>query len=85
MDLRQIIADLSEERACLDEVLIGLEKLAHKRTPRRGRPPSWLRPAVMTEPKKLAGLNGATNGRRHPAFDSTLAGARSLTLNCNGS
>jgi hypothetical protein len=71
MDIQKMIAELTEERACLDDALIGLEKLAQKRTPRRGRPPKWLRPTVITEPRKVDGLNGATNGRRHPASASS--------------
>ena len=54
-----MIVELREERACLDEALIGLERLAQKRTPRRGRPRKWLRPMVIAEPKKL---NSSTNG-----------------------
>jgi len=61
MDLQQIIADLREERARLDAALICLDNLAHKRTLRRGRPPSWLRPTVATEPKKLARLKKQLN------------------------
>jgi hypothetical protein len=72
MDIQKMIAELTEERACIDDALIGLEKLAQKRTPRRGRPPKWLRPAVITETRKVnGGLNGALNGRRHPASVSS--------------
>jgi hypothetical protein len=70
MDIQKMIAELTEERACLDEALIGLEKLAQKRTPRRGRPPKWLRPAVITETRKVNG-GLALNGRRHPASVSS--------------
>jgi|KBSMisStaDraftv2_1062788.scaffolds.fasta_scaffold3507422_1 hypothetical protein len=66
MDLRQIIAELREEREHLDEALTRLEILAQKRTPRRGRPPSWLRRIVAADPKKSDGLNALTNGHRHP-------------------
>jgi len=42
MDIQGMITELREERACLDEALIGLERLVQKRTPRRGRPRKWL-------------------------------------------
>jgi hypothetical protein len=74
MDIQKMIAELTEERACLDDALIGLEKLAQKRTPRRGRPPKWLRPTVIAETRKVNGGlngNGATNGRRHAASISS--------------
>jgi len=68
MDIQRMIAELHAERACLDEALIGLEKLAQKRTPRRGRPPKWLRPTAINE---LKNLNGTTNGSRHVATASS--------------
>ena len=44
MDVQKIIAQLREERACIEEVLVGLEKLLNQRAPRRGRPPLRLKP-----------------------------------------
>jgi hypothetical protein len=44
MDVRKIIAQLREERACIEEALVGIEKLLNLRAPRRGRPPLWLKP-----------------------------------------
>ncbi len=65
MNLLKTIAELREERACLDEVLIGLEKLSLKRSPRRGRPPAWSKMIGLTAPKNGNGLNGSTNGPPH--------------------
>jgi len=47
MDIQVMIVELREERACLDEALMGLERLAQKQRPRRGRPPKWLKPMVI--------------------------------------
>jgi len=52
MDIRQILAELREQREYLDEALIRLEILAQRRTPKRGRPPSWLRRIATADPKK---------------------------------
>jgi len=60
MNILKIIAELREERACLDEILIGLEKLSLKRTPRRGRPPAWSKATSLTAPRNGSGLNGST-------------------------
>jgi hypothetical protein len=67
MDIQGMIVELREERACLDEALMGLERLAQKQKPRRGRPPKWLKPMVIAASKKL---NGSTNGSRHPVSAS---------------
>ena len=73
MNIQKIIEDLREERACLDEVLIGLEKLALKRTPRRGRPPAWSRATSLTGSKSSNGPNGSSNGSAHLASSAKSA------------
>ena len=37
-----MIAELRAEKAAIDEAVIVLERLAHTRGKRRGRPPVWL-------------------------------------------
>jgi hypothetical protein len=67
MNILKIIAELREERECLDEVLLGLERLSLKRTPRRGRPPLWSRVSSIGAPKNGNGLNGSMNAASHLA------------------
>jgi hypothetical protein len=42
MDILKMIADLRDERAAIEDALIVLERLAHTRGKRRGRPPAWM-------------------------------------------
>lgn len=65
MNILKIIEELREERACLDEVLIGLERLALKRKPRRGRPPAWSRVTSLTVSKSSNAQSGSMNGASH--------------------
>jgi len=62
VNVQRVIAELREERDCLDEVLIGLEKLQSRRTPRRGRPPSWMTMNSGSASKKANVANGLTKG-----------------------
>jgi len=58
VNVQKVIAELREERACLDEALIGLDRLQSIRTPRRGRPPSWITTSGASASKKLNAANG---------------------------
>jgi hypothetical protein len=58
MDVRKIIAELQQERACLDQALVCLERLSLKRVPRRGRPPLWAKAPRDTAPKKKVAQAG---------------------------
>ena len=42
MDVSKILADLREERQQIEEAIVSLERLAHGRGRRRGRPPAWM-------------------------------------------
>jgi hypothetical protein len=63
MDIREVIAQLRMERACLDEALTSLERLMLKRGPRRGRPPLWMK-VSNTAPKVEEGDEGSTKRHR---------------------
>jgi hypothetical protein len=63
MDIREVIAQLRMERACLDEALASLERLVLKRGPRRGRPPLWMKVSKM--PSKVEeGSQSSTKRQR---------------------
>jgi hypothetical protein len=40
MDMTKVLAELRQERAQIDEAILSLERLAHGRGRRRGRPPA---------------------------------------------
>jgi hypothetical protein len=42
MDVLKMIDELRAERAAIEDALVVLERLAHTRSRRRGRPPVWL-------------------------------------------
>jgi hypothetical protein len=42
MDIVKMLAELHQERAQLDEAIGVLERVAHGRGKRRGRPPKWM-------------------------------------------
>lgn len=67
MDISKILADLRKERDQLEEAILTIERLAHGRGKRRGRPPSW-----MVEAKTQLSMG---NKRRSNGQKSTSAAA----------
>jgi len=67
MNVQKVIAELREERACLHEALMGLERLSSIRTPRRGRPPSWMAAGTLYPLKKLSAASSVIKGGLSPA------------------
>ena len=63
MELTKVIAELSAERAAIDEALAALDRIARASpTKRRGRPPAWLAAttgaiAMTGEPRKKRTLS----------------------------
>ena len=56
MDVTKMLADLRQEREAIEEAILTLERLAHGRGKRRGRPPAW-----MAELKKRGRPPGSKN------------------------
>jgi hypothetical protein len=42
MDIAKMLSDLPQEREHIEETILMLERLAHGRGRRRGRPPAWM-------------------------------------------
>jgi hypothetical protein len=72
MDVRQILAQLIEERDQVDEALLSLERLAAGQGKRRGRPPAWLKnikeasPAAGQKPKRRGRPPGKNKPKAKP-------------------
>ena len=49
MDVTKILAELRQEREQINEAILSLERLAHSRGRRRGRPPAWLLSTIAIE------------------------------------
>jgi hypothetical protein len=62
MDVSKILADLREERRQIEEAILSLERLAHGRGKRRGRPPSWI--AEINPPKRRGRPPGSKNKKK---------------------
>jgi hypothetical protein len=50
MDIKKILEEMREERAQLEEAILSMERLALGGAKRRGRPPSWMTAAKLSEP-----------------------------------
>jgi hypothetical protein len=59
MDVSKILTELREERRQIEEAILSLERLAHGRGKRRGRPPSWM--SEIDVPKRRGRPPGSKN------------------------
>ncbi len=71
MDVSKILAELREERQQIEEAIVSLERLAHGRGRRPGRPPSWM--AEVSAPKR----RGRPPGSKNKVQEVQVAGAGS--------
>jgi len=67
MDVSKILAELREERRQIEEAILSLERLAHGRGKRRGRPPSWI--SEIDPPKR----RGRPPGNKNKSQESGAA------------
>ncbi len=60
MDLTEMLAELRQERAQIEQAIVILERLARGRGKRRGRPPLW-----MSNPEAPAKRRGRPPGSKN--------------------
>jgi hypothetical protein len=61
MDVTKILAELRQERQQIEEAIVSLERLAHGRGPRRGRPPAWMSKTSTVTLKRRGRPPGSKN------------------------
>ncbi|HET8547937.1 MAG TPA: hypothetical protein VFL57_08035 [Bryobacteraceae bacterium] len=61
MDLSEMLAELRQERAQIEQAIIILERLARGRGKRRGRPPLWMSSQSDTAVKRRGRPPGSKN------------------------
>jgi hypothetical protein len=59
MDVSKILAELKAEREQIEQAISSLERLAHGRGRKRGRPPAWM--AEVSAPKRRGRPPGSKN------------------------
>jgi len=59
MDVSKILAELKSEREQIEQAILSLERLAHGRGRKRGRPPAWM--AEVSAPKRRGRPPGSKN------------------------
>lgn len=59
MDVTKILAELKAEREQIEQAILSLERLAHGRGRKRGRPPAWM--AEVSAPKRRGRPPGSKN------------------------
>jgi hypothetical protein len=67
MDVSRILEELKAERQQIEEAIVSLERLAHGRGRRRGRPPAW-----MSEAKRRDTAEGQVHAAE-PAAAAKIA------------
>ena len=68
MDVSRILEELKAERQQIEEAIVSLERLAHGRGRRRGRPPAW-----MSEAKRRETAEGKPQAAEPAALAKTVA------------
>jgi hypothetical protein len=63
MDLAEMLAELRQERAQIEQAIIILERLARGRGKRRGRPPAWMSAASEPAATKRRGRPPGTKNK----------------------
>jgi hypothetical protein len=63
MDLGEMLAELRQERAQIEQAIIILERLARGRGKRRGRPPAWMSAASEPAATKRRGRPPGTKNK----------------------
>ena len=63
MDVQKILAELRQEREQIEEAIVSLERLAHGRGKRRGRPPAWMTDAKKRLKETTAAKKAASNSK----------------------
>jgi hypothetical protein len=71
IDVAKILAELKQEKEQLEQAINTLERLAVARSPRRGRPPSWMSDASL--PKRRGRPPGSKNKVAEAPKDSAVA------------
>jgi hypothetical protein len=61
MDLTEMLAELRQERAQIEQAIIILERLARGRGKRRGRPPLWMASQSEAPTKRRGRPPGSKN------------------------
>ena len=67
MDVKKMIAELSQKRDQIAEAILALERLALGQSKRRGRPPAWMTAAKASAPKRRGRPPGSKNKPKETA------------------
>jgi hypothetical protein len=59
MDVTKILTQLQQERECLEQAILAIERLASRQGKRRGRPPAWM--AAISEKRGRGRPKGSKN------------------------